>query len=198
MRKAPTPRGVYGEDGYGGRLDRPRRYRVIDHEGSAGCGKDTAHGMGSWWEERSLTQKILLGICFGILGLAFFSLLGWVVMRLWNWLMPELFGLKRLSYWQAWGSLRPLLDPFQGHGLLGFGPHKRPEAEKGTAPLHERRSLRRRKNSGGIEVGRRRSAGIRDGSLIPSVSRNVVTVLFFLVRRPNHCTVARDRSLFPS
>lgn len=22
---------------------------------------------------------------------------------LWNWLMPEMFGLKALSYWQAWG-----------------------------------------------------------------------------------------------
>jgi len=94
---------------------------VIDHEGSAGCGKDTAHGMGSWWEERSLTQKILLGICFGILGLAFFSLLGWVVMRLWNWLMPELFGLKRLSYWQAWGLFALCSILFKGMGSSDSG-----------------------------------------------------------------------------
>jgi hypothetical protein len=32
-------------------------------------------------------------------------LFGWVVMLLWNWLMPEIFGLKTLTYWQAWGVL---------------------------------------------------------------------------------------------
>jgi hypothetical protein len=36
-------------------------------------------------------------------GLAF--LFGWIVMLLWNWLMPDIFGLKRVTYWQAWGLL---------------------------------------------------------------------------------------------
>ena len=61
--------------------------------------------METWWEDRSLPQKILLGIGFGILGVGLLALFGWVVMLLWNWLMPELFGLKRLGYWQAWGLL---------------------------------------------------------------------------------------------
>ena len=30
---------------------------------------------------------------------------GFVVMSLWNWLMPELFGLRAIGYWQAWGLL---------------------------------------------------------------------------------------------
>ncbi len=30
---------------------------------------------------------------------------GWVVMSLWNWLMPGLFGLKLLTFWQAVGIL---------------------------------------------------------------------------------------------
>ncbi|MBN1520880.1 MAG: hypothetical protein JW923_12430 [Spirochaetales bacterium] len=30
-------------------------------------------------------------------------LFGWVVMLLWNWLMPEIFKLPTISYWQAWG-----------------------------------------------------------------------------------------------
>lgn len=25
------------------------------------------------------------------------------VMYLWNWLMPEIFGLQTLTFWQAWG-----------------------------------------------------------------------------------------------
>ncbi|MCG2811079.1 MAG: hypothetical protein L6428_06450 [Candidatus Aminicenantes bacterium] len=58
-----------------------------------------------WWEDRTLPQKILIGIGFAILGIALAFLFGWVVMLLWNWLMPDIFGLKRVTYWQAWGLL---------------------------------------------------------------------------------------------
>lgn len=61
--------------------------------------------MDEWWEERSLPQKILLGIGFGVLGVGLLALFGWIVMLLWNWLMPEIFGLTRLNYWQSWGLL---------------------------------------------------------------------------------------------
>jgi hypothetical protein len=40
------------------------------------------------------------GIAVGLV-LAF--LFGWVVMLLWNWLMPAIFGLPVISYWQGWG-----------------------------------------------------------------------------------------------
>jgi hypothetical protein len=59
--------------------------------------------MEEWWEERSLPQKILLGIGFGLLALGLAFLFGWIVMLLWNWLVPDIFGLKRITYWQAWG-----------------------------------------------------------------------------------------------
>jgi hypothetical protein len=62
-------------------------------------------GFDDWWEERILPQKILLGIGFGILGIGFLALLGLAVMLLWNWLIPDIFGLKQLNYWQAWGLL---------------------------------------------------------------------------------------------
>jgi hypothetical protein len=58
-----------------------------------------------WWRERSLGEKIILGIGFAILGLAFIALMGLVTMLLWNWLMPDIFGLKTLNYWQAWGVM---------------------------------------------------------------------------------------------
>ncbi len=67
--------------------------------------KEEGKGFEGWWEERSLPQKILFGIAMAILGVGLLALFGWVVMLLWNWLMPELFGLKSLSYWQAWGLL---------------------------------------------------------------------------------------------
>lgn len=59
----------------------------------------------AWWTERTLPEKILIGIGFGILGVLLLFLLGFLVMKLWNWLMPEIFDLKEISYWQAWGLL---------------------------------------------------------------------------------------------
>jgi hypothetical protein len=80
-------------------------------------------GMDAWWEDRSLPQKILLGIGFGIAGAGLLALFGWVVMLLWNWLMPEIFGLKSLSYWQAWGLLilSSILLKGMRHGSGGGG-----------------------------------------------------------------------------
>ena len=74
------------------------------------------HNMPGWWEERTLPQKVLMGIGFGILGLGFLALCGWVVMLLWNWLMPTIFGLKTLTYWQAWGLLVLTSILFKGPG----------------------------------------------------------------------------------
>jgi len=65
-------------------------------------GKDRLDG---WWEERTIGEKVGLGILFAIGGIGLLFLFGWVVMLLWNWLMPEIFGLKTVSYWQAWGLL---------------------------------------------------------------------------------------------
>ena len=48
----------------------------------------------------TIAALIVLGI-IGIVGLAI--LFGFVIMWLWNWLMPELFGLPLLTYWQAVG-----------------------------------------------------------------------------------------------
>ena len=44
-------------------------------------------------------------------------LVGFLVAWLWNWLMPEIFGLPTITYWQAWGLL------LLAHLLLGAGRH---------------------------------------------------------------------------
>jgi len=49
---------------------------------------------------------------------------GEVVMRLWNWLLPPLFGWRTLTFWQALGLLvlcRVLFGGLGGHGGHG-GP----------------------------------------------------------------------------
>lgn len=43
-------------------------------------------------------------IILGVIGITALAILfGFVIMWLWNWLMPELFGLPALTYWQAVG-----------------------------------------------------------------------------------------------
>ena len=46
---------------------------------------------------------------------------GEVVMQLWNWLLPSLFGWPRITFWQAFGMLVLCRILFGGHGLLGSG-----------------------------------------------------------------------------
>ncbi|OQY37610.1 MAG: hypothetical protein B6226_05005 [Candidatus Cloacimonetes bacterium 4572_65] len=50
------------------------------------------------------TLKIIMWVCIGLLAIAGFGLLGgYVIKALWNWLMPDIFGLKVITYWQAVG-----------------------------------------------------------------------------------------------
>jgi len=49
---------------------------------------------------------------------AFMAIVGEVVMHLWNWLLPGLFGWHAISFWQALGLLvlsRILVGGFGGH-----------------------------------------------------------------------------------
>lgn len=69
------------------------------------------------------------------LGAALAFLLGFAVQALWNWLMPDIFGLPQITYWQAWGLV------ILGHILTGGGPHfnhKREEKEGFHKKLRDR------------------------------------------------------------
>lgn len=70
--------------------------------------------------------KRCIGI--GIACVAGAFLLGYVVMCLWNWLMPALFGLAIITYWQAFGILilsKILFGGFRGRHGCGHGGHWR-------------------------------------------------------------------------
>jgi hypothetical protein len=64
-------------------------------------------------------HRALKMIGIGILVVALFFVLGYVVMALWNWLMPSLFGLHTITYWQAYGLL--ILSKILFGGLRGGG-----------------------------------------------------------------------------
>ena len=54
--------------------------------------------------------------------------MGFVIMGLWNWLMPTIFGLGMITFWQALGLLilgRLLLGGFRKHRHFGWGPKHR-------------------------------------------------------------------------
>jgi hypothetical protein len=60
--------------------------------------------------------RIFRIVLFAALAVAAFSL---VVMSLWNWLLPALFGVARITYWQAAGILvlsKILFGGFRGRG----------------------------------------------------------------------------------
>jgi hypothetical protein len=50
-------------------------------------------------------HRIVRGLKFLPFALLFLALFGFVVMRLWNWLMPALFGWHLITFWQALGVL---------------------------------------------------------------------------------------------
>src|SRR5262245_15174371 len=57
-----------------------------------------------------------------ILGMLFFAFLGGEVVKLlWNWLLPPLFGLPRIAFWQALGLLALSRILFGGCGWRGRG-----------------------------------------------------------------------------
>ena len=68
------------------------------------------------------TTMILKGIAFAALGIGLFVLAVYVVMRLWNWLVPSLFKGPKLRFVQALG-LFVLARLLFGFGGLGRGGH---------------------------------------------------------------------------
>jgi hypothetical protein len=60
-----------------------------------------------------------------LLGMAVFIAVGSeVVMRLWNWLLPPLFGWRLITFWQALGILALCRILFGGHGWHHSGRSK--------------------------------------------------------------------------
>lgn len=56
------------------------------------------------WENTPQWIKVICYVFLGILGaIAFGFIFGYGIQLLWNWLMPELFGLNKISYWQGIG-----------------------------------------------------------------------------------------------
>ena len=67
-------------------------------------------------------------------------------MLLWNWLMPEIFGLKELTYWQAWGLMILSCILFKGIRFPSDSSSRRSEKKR-------KRRLRSYMQEGGYQAG---------------------------------------------
>ena len=87
--------------------------------------------------KRKLSKKriwILVGV-LGPPGLALFIfLVGQLVMSLWNWLLPPLFGLPAITFWQGLGLLILCRILFGG-----FGSHSGSSASRSRSPEEQER-----------------------------------------------------------
>ena len=52
---------------------------------------------------------------------------GEIVMRLWNWLLPPIFGWRQVTFWQALGLLALCRILFGGHVYRSNSRHRKPE-----------------------------------------------------------------------
>jgi hypothetical protein len=68
-----------------------------------------------------MRKKMIFMAPLAILALVLFIAVGGqVVLHLWNWLLPTLFGWRQINFWQALGILvlcRILFGGFGGHGF---------------------------------------------------------------------------------
>ena len=65
-----------------------------------------------------------IGVLFALVATAAVAVFGFVVMHLWNWLVPELFGGRAVTFWQAMGVL--VLSRVLFGGFFGRGGHGGP------------------------------------------------------------------------
>jgi hypothetical protein len=69
--------------------------------------------------------KMIFIVPAAILGILLFAFIGGeIVLHLWNWLLPPLFGWRLLTFWQALGLLALCRILFGGRGWHGSGGSK--------------------------------------------------------------------------
>lgn len=67
-----------------------------------------------------MSRRLLFIAPLAILGLlVFVAIGGGLVLQLWNWLLPPLFGWREITFWQALGLLALCRILFGGHGWRG-------------------------------------------------------------------------------
>lgn len=74
------------------------------------------------------TNRIVRGVKIGLMALGAFAAFTFLLMELWNWLMPQVFGWHRITYLQALGLF--LLSKILFGGFRGGPGHRGPWSRK--------------------------------------------------------------------
>ena len=103
---------------------------------------------------------VVRGVKIAAIGVLAVAVFGFIVMTLWNWLVPAVFGLRTIGFWQALGLLVLSKILFGGfRGGPGHGGHwrrrMRARWEKMTPEEREefRQGMARRCGSAGTVAG---------------------------------------------
>jgi hypothetical protein len=75
---------------------------------------------------------LLVGLVVAIVALVVFT---FVFMWIWNLVMPEVFGVKQITPWQALGLLILASILFGGHRVVNIYPHAIHHSAASPAPL---------------------------------------------------------------
>lgn len=82
---------------------------------------------------QTIAKKIAIGFAL-LFGFLFFILFGGIVVQwLWNWLLPDIFGLRRVTLWEALGLLALSRILFGGFGKGGSHDHSGGHRRSGPA-----------------------------------------------------------------
>jgi hypothetical protein len=81
-------------------------------------------------------------VVLGVIGAAIFALIfGWFVMLLWNWLMPVIFHVGEIGFWQAFGIIilaKLIFGSVGPGGRHGHGPGRGWKGGRHHGPWAER------------------------------------------------------------
>ena len=96
----------------------------------------------------SRLKRLIFIVPAAILGILLFIVMGSeIVLHLWNWLLPALFGWRQITFWQAFGILTLCRILFGGRGWHGHGRsnfRRRMEERWGHTTPEERERFRQR------------------------------------------------------
>jgi high-affinity Fe2+/Pb2+ permease len=84
-------------------------------------------GRRDWWRGLSGPKKALIAIGGAVVAVGLAALFGFVFMWLWNGLMPRIFKLPEIGYWEGWGLviLSSILFKGGSHGHSFSAEHRR-------------------------------------------------------------------------
>src|SRR6185312_3127727 len=107
-------------------------------------------------EMRIAMKKIWIAVIAPPAIVLFVWLFGELVMHLWNWLLPSLFGFRTITFWQTLGVLllsRILFGSWAGNGGGNRRSRRRDKWEKMTPEERERLGQSWRARCGGFAGG---------------------------------------------